>query len=49
MFQVKAVDKIKTRFIFNNFPPEFRVVYEIMWENVLEPDRLQTTCHMCVG
>jgi hypothetical protein len=36
------VEKIKTRiFIFNTPSPENRVVYEIMWQNVTEPDRLE--------
>jgi hypothetical protein len=43
MFETKFVDKIKTRFIFNNFFPEDRAVYEIVWENVVEPDRPQMT------
>ena len=33
-----------TRFVFNNFFFfENRAVYEIMWENTLEPDRSQMT------
>ena len=29
-----------THFVFNNFfPPENRAVYEIMWKNMVEPDR----------
>jgi hypothetical protein len=29
--------------MFNNFVSENRAVYEIMWKNVVETDRLQTT------
>ena len=32
-----------TRFIFHNFFSENRAVYEIMWKNVVEPDRPKTT------
>jgi hypothetical protein len=28
--------KIKTHFMFNNFFPENRAVYEIVWENMVE-------------
>ena len=42
MFQTKVVEKIKTQYIMsNNFIPENRAVYEIMWKNVVEPDRPQ--------
>jgi hypothetical protein len=30
-----------TYFIFNNVFPEKHTVYEIMWKNSVEPDRLQ--------
>jgi hypothetical protein len=43
MFQTKVVEKIKTRFMFNNFLPENRAVYEIMWNNTVQPDRPQMT------
>jgi hypothetical protein len=33
--------KVRTHFICNNFSSENRVVYEIMWENIVEPCRLQ--------
>ena len=33
-----------TLFVLNNFPPpENRAVYEIMWENIVEPDGPQMT------
>jgi len=47
MFQTKVVEKIKTRilcsmtfFFFKN-----RAVYEIMWKNIVEPDRPQMTIY----
>jgi hypothetical protein len=27
--------------MFNNFVPEFGAVYEIMWKNMMEPERPQ--------
>jgi len=41
MFQTGAVGKIKTHFIFNSFLPENRTVYEITWENMVQPDKPQ--------
>jgi hypothetical protein len=43
----KSVKKIKrgnqsTHFMFNEFFPENLAFYDIMWENVVEPDRRQT-------
>jgi len=32
-----------THFIINNFFPENRAIYEIMWKNVLQSNRLQMT------
>jgi len=44
MFQTKVAEKIKTHFIFSNFPPpENHVIYEIMWKNIVEPGRPQMT------
>ena len=48
MFQMKVVDKIKTRFMFSNFPPprpppENRAVCEIMWKNIVERGRSRIT------
>jgi hypothetical protein len=38
------VEKITTHFKFHNLPPtENRDVYEIMWNNIVEPDRQQMT------
>ena len=34
--------EMKHNFIFNNFFfPENRTIYEIMWKNIVEPDRPQ--------
>jgi hypothetical protein len=38
MFQAEVAGKIRTRFMFDEFFPEDRVVYEIMWKNTVEPD-----------
>ena len=35
MFQVKALEKIKTHFVFNNFFFENCAVYEIIWKKIL--------------
>jgi hypothetical protein len=37
----KVVEKIKS--MFNHFFFENPAVYEIMWKNILEPDRAQMT------
>jgi hypothetical protein len=39
----KVVQKIKTHFMFNNFFSENRAVYEIMWKNMVEPNRPKMT------
>jgi hypothetical protein len=44
MFQTKVVEKIKTHFSCSlTFFFENRTVYEIMWKNMVEPDRPQMT------
>jgi hypothetical protein len=44
MFQSEVVDKIKTDALYPiNFFPDNRVVYEIMWKNMVQPDRPQMT------
>ena len=49
MFQSKVVEKIKTHFfIYSNFFSENCAIYEIMWKNMVEPDRPQMAIwHMC--
>ena len=45
----KVVEKFKTHFMFNIYILNC-VVYEIMWKNIVEPDRLQMTIwHMCIA
>jgi hypothetical protein len=39
MFQTRVVEKIKTRFVFNNFFSENRAVYEIKWTNMVLQDK----------
>ena len=46
MFQTEIVDKIKTHILcskFLSFFPENLVIYEIRWENIVAPDKSQTT------
>jgi len=43
IFRTEVVDKIKTHFIFNNVFFENRAVCEIMWINIVEPERPQMT------
>jgi len=49
MFQTKVVEKIKTRFVFSNFFPESCAVYDIMWKNIVEPDRPQKIWRMRIS
>jgi hypothetical protein len=44
MFQTEIVEKIKTHNLCSVFfSSENRAVYEIMWENIVEPYRPQIT------
>jgi hypothetical protein len=45
MFQTEFVEKIKTHILCSVtfFFLENRAVYEIMWKNIVEPDRPQVT------
>jgi len=44
MFEKKFVRKIKTRISYSiTFFPENRAVYEIVWKNIVEPDKPQVT------
>jgi hypothetical protein len=43
MFQTKDVEKIKTRGICLITFSQYRAVYEIMWKNMVKPDRPQMT------
>jgi hypothetical protein len=44
-FSEKFLEKIKALFMFNNLFFVFfnRAVYEILWKNIVEPGRPQTT------
>jgi len=39
MFLINFVEETKTHFMFNNFIAKLRAVYEIIWKNIVEPDR----------
>jgi hypothetical protein len=39
----KCRENQNTNFMFNNFFPENRAVYEIMWKIMAQPDRPQMT------
>jgi len=42
MFRTEVVEKIKTLILFSiNFFSENRVVYEKMWENIVQPEKPQ--------
>jgi len=41
MFQTKFVEKTKHTFHVSHNFPENRAVCDIMWKNMVEPDRLQ--------
>ena len=43
MFHTRVLEEIRTYIMFSNFFPENRVVYEIIWKNILQPDRPQVT------
>jgi len=43
MFQTKLVQKIKTHILCSISFSENRAVYEIMWENIVEPDGPEMT------
>jgi hypothetical protein len=40
---MEFVEEIKTHFRFNNYFPESRAICEVMWRNIVEPDRPQMT------
>jgi len=43
MFRTKVVEKIEIGILCAVMFSESRAVYEIMWRNIVEPGRLQTT------
>jgi hypothetical protein len=42
-FTDKIVEKEHTSYVQKHFSPESRAICEIMWKNVVEPDRPQMT------
>jgi len=42
MLRIEIIEEIKTQFMLSNFFLENHAVYEIMCENVVQPDRPQT-------
>jgi hypothetical protein len=48
MFETN-VEEIKIRILFSRTVFENCAIYEIMWKNIIEPDRPQMTIwHMCI-
>jgi hypothetical protein len=43
MLQTKVVEKIRKHILFLIFFSENLAIYEIMWKNMVEPDRPQMT------
>jgi hypothetical protein len=43
IFQTRVAEKIKTHFMLNKFFSENRTFYEIIWGNMIGPDRPQMT------
>jgi hypothetical protein len=39
IFQIKVVEKIKTHILCTTPFLEYRVLYELMWKNIVEPGR----------
>jgi len=43
MYETTLVEKIKTQFRYNNFFSKNRVIYEMMWKNIVQQGRPQMT------
>jgi hypothetical protein len=43
MFQTKVAENIKTHFMSNTFFKKNRTVNEIMWKNLVQPDKPHMT------
>jgi hypothetical protein len=41
MFQTNIVEKTKTHFMFEKFFSENRAIYDMVWKDMIEPDRSQ--------
>jgi hypothetical protein len=42
MFQTNILEKIKTQFLCQRLIPENHAFYEVIWKNMVVPDRLHT-------
>ena len=49
MFQIKAVEKIKTHILYLITFSENHAVYEIMSKNMVEPEKIQIIWHLRVA
>ena len=51
MFETHGLGKIKTHFTLNDFFPENRADFEVIWKNVVEPEKPQmaSTCDLYAG
>jgi len=50
MFQKQVIEKVQTHILASVFFSVYRTVYEIMWKNILQPHRSQTTIpHMRIA
>jgi hypothetical protein len=45
MRKFSVVEKIETHFIFNKFFSENHAVYDVIWKNMVEPNRAQVTVY----
>jgi hypothetical protein len=43
MFEAKVVEGEKTHFMVNDFFSENHAIHEIIWKNMIQPDRPQIT------
>jgi hypothetical protein len=42
MFQTKLLERIKTQFLCQGLIPEIYAFYELIWKNMVVPDRSHT-------
>ena len=45
MFETNVIEKIKTHILYSIISPENRDLYEVMWKNMVHPDRPQMTVY----
>jgi hypothetical protein len=43
VYHTEVVERLKTHSMFNIFFFENRAIYEVMWKNLVEPDKPQIT------